>query len=124
MAERSATDMLVLQTRPHGVDHTPLSSSVGRLTDRYLDRINPALVELRRLRSERYDALSARLAAQAADPSGAPSVCVIRPPAGALLIGQLENRVSALSTAGGQGLRAAWMALEGEDPELATSACL
>ena len=30
----------------------------------------------------------------------------------------MENRVSALSTAGSHGLRAAWMALEGEDPEL------
>ena len=30
----------------------------------------------------------------------------------------MENRVSALTTAGSHGLRAAWMALEGEDPEL------
>ena len=45
-------------------------------------------------------------------------MCVIRPPADALLVGQMENRVSALTTAGSHGLRAAWMALEGEDPEL------
>lgn len=117
-ARTTATDMLVLQTRPHGVQHTPLSSVVARLTDGYLNKINPALVQLRLTRSERYDQLSAELAAQASDPAAAPAVCVIRPPADALLVGQMENRVSALTTAGSHGLRAAWMALEGEDPEL------
>jgi predicted patatin/cPLA2 family phospholipase len=117
-AQTTATDMLVLQTRPHGVQHTPLSSLVARLTDGYLNKINPALVELRLSRSERYDELSAELAAQASDPAASPAVCVIRPPADALLIGQMENRVSALTTAGSHGLRAAWMALDGQDPEL------
>ena len=117
-AQTTATDMLVLQTRPYGVQHTPLSSLVARLTDGYLQKLNPALVELRIHRSERYDELSAELAARAADPAAAPAVCVIRPPADALLVGQMENRVSALTTAGSHGLRAAWMALEGEDPEL------
>ena len=118
VAQTTATDMLVLQTRPHGVDHTPLSSGVARLTDGYLGKINPALLELRRLRSERYDRLSAELATRARDPSASPAVCVIRPPADALLIGQLENRRTALAVAGAHGLRAAWAALEGEDPEL------
>jgi predicted patatin/cPLA2 family phospholipase len=118
VALHTATHMLVLQTRPHGVDHAPLSGPVARLTDRYLERINPALVELRRRRSERYDRLSAQLAAQAADELASPLACVIRPPAGALMIGQLEHRLAALTIAGSQGLRAAWMALEGEDPEL------
>jgi predicted patatin/cPLA2 family phospholipase len=117
-ARTTATDMLVLQTRPHGVAHTPLSSTVARLTDGYLNKVNPALVDLRIHRSERYDQLSAELAAQASDPSATPAVCVIRPPADALLVGQMENRVSALTTAGSHGMRAAWMALEGEDPEL------
>ena len=117
-AQTTATDMLVLQTRPHGVAHTPLSSMVARLTDGYLAKINPALVTLRETRSERYDELSAELAARAGDPAASPAVCVIRPPADALLVGQMENRVSALTTAGSHGLRAAWMALEGEDPEL------
>jgi predicted patatin/cPLA2 family phospholipase len=117
-ARTTATDMLVLQTRPHGIAHTPLSSVVARLTDGYLRKINPALVDLRLSRSERYDRLSAELAAQASDPAATPAVCVIRPPADALLVGQMENRVSALTTAGSHGLRAAWMALEGEDPEL------
>jgi predicted patatin/cPLA2 family phospholipase len=117
-AQTTATDMLVLQTRPHGVQHTPLSSLVARLTDSYLHKLNPALVDLRIQRSERYDELSADLAARAGDCTAAPAVCVIRPPADALLVGQMENRVSALSTAGSHGLRAAWMALEGEDPEL------
>jgi predicted patatin/cPLA2 family phospholipase len=114
----SATDVLVLQTRPQGVLHSPLSGGVARLTDRYLRTINPALVQLRRTRSERYDQLSALLADRAADPSASPAVCVIRPPADALLIGQLEARLTALQTAASHGLRAAWMALEGEDPEL------
>lgn len=114
----SATHMLVLQTRPHGVQHTPLSPVVGALTDRYLTPLNPALVALRRARSERYDRLSDDLAARHGDPAASPAVCVIRPPAGALAIGQLEHRSGALQRAGSEGLRAAWMAVEGEDPEL------
>jgi predicted patatin/cPLA2 family phospholipase len=114
----TATDVLVLQTRPHGVLHAPMSSLVARLTDRYLLAINPALVELRRTRSPRYDALTAKLARQAADPDQTPAVCVIRPPAGATVVGHLDNRESVLQTAASEGLRAVWMALAGEDPEL------
>jgi predicted patatin/cPLA2 family phospholipase len=119
-AQTTATDMLVLQTRPHGIQHTPLSGPVARLTDVYLNKINPALVELRRSRSERYDRLSRELGERSADPSARPAVCVIRPPAGSLLISQTENRQAALSTAGSHGFRAAWTALAGEDPELLT----
>ena len=43
---------------------------------------------------------------------------MIRPPSGCVVIGQLEHRASVLQTAAAEGLRAAWMALEGEDPEL------
>ena len=75
-AQTSATDLLVLQTRPHGVDHTPLSGGVAQLTDRYLDKVNPALVELRRRRSERYDQLSGELAERARNPLASPAVCV------------------------------------------------
>jgi predicted patatin/cPLA2 family phospholipase len=117
-AVKSATDMLVLQTRPHGVAHTPLSSLVARLTDNYLRKVNPALVQLRETRSPRYDALTAELATQSADPDHVPAVCVIRPPAGAILAGQLEHRSAVLQRAGAEGFRAAWMALTGEDPEL------
>ena len=117
-ALRSATHVLVLQTRPHGVDHSPLSGPVARLTDRYLRGLNPALIALRQTRSQRYDALSARLAALAADPESTPAVCVIRPPAGSLSIGQMENRLVSLQGAGAVGMRAAWAALTGEDPEL------
>lgn len=117
-ARRSATDVLVLQTRPQGIPHTPLSTGVARLTDRYLARLNPALVELRASRSERYDRLSDELARRARDPAAEPAVCVIRPPAGTPMVGQMENRMMALAAAGSQGLRAAWLALEGEDPEL------
>jgi predicted patatin/cPLA2 family phospholipase len=117
-ARSTATDVLVLQTRPHGVLHAPMSSLVARLTDRYLLAINPALVELRRTRSTRYDALTASLAAHADDPDLTPAVCVIRPPAGSIVVGHLDNRESVLQTAASEGLRAAWMALAGEDPEL------
>ncbi len=117
-ASRSATDMLVLQTRPHGVHHTPLSSPVGALTDRYLRSINQDLVELRRTRSARYDALTAELARQMADHDRVPAVCVIRPPAGSVVVGQLEHRAEVLRTGASEGLRTAWMALGGEDPEL------
>ncbi|MGA9857228.1 MAG: patatin-like phospholipase family protein [Solirubrobacteraceae bacterium] len=117
-AMRSATDILVLQTRPHGVDHTPLSGLVARLTDGYLRKLNPALVALRETRSERYDELNAELSARALDPAATPALCVIRPPAHALLISQMENRLNPMAIAGSQGLRAAWMALEGEDPEV------
>src|SRR6185437_5060286 len=97
---------------------TPLSPVVARLTDRYLRAINPSLIELRVTRSPRYDALTAELAAQAADPGHTPATCVIRPPSGCVVVGQLEHRALVLQTAGAEGLRAAWMALEGEDPEL------
>jgi predicted patatin/cPLA2 family phospholipase len=118
VARARATDLLVLLTRPLGVGHTPLSPLVARLTDRYLQPINPALVELRRTRSPRYDALTAELAVQAADPVHAPATCVIRPAADSVVISQMEHRASALQRAASEGLRAAWMALEGEDPEL------
>jgi hypothetical protein len=95
-----------------------LSGPVAQLTDRYLQRINPDLVKLRATRSERYDELSASLARQATDRNARPSVCTIRPPSGALVVSQLENSAVALQTAGSHGMRAAWMALEGEDPEL------
>jgi len=114
----SATDVLVLMTRPEGTAHSGLSPVVARLTDRYLRALNPALVQLRVTRSPRYDALTAKLTAQACDPGYAPAVCVVRPGAGSLMVSQLESRVSALRTAAGHGLRSAWMALTGEDPEL------
>jgi predicted patatin/cPLA2 family phospholipase len=122
----SATDVLVLQTRPEGVEHSGLSGPVGLLTDRYLRTINPGLVALRRNRSERYDELSAWLARRAAESAAAaageesrePAICVIRPPAEATAISQLEHRNEALQVAGSVGLRAAWMAVEGEDPEV------
>ena len=115
---QTATDMLVLQTRPHGIAHTPLSSSVANLTDRYLVKFNPALVELRRTRSARYDALIGELARQSRDPDATPRVGVVRPPTGSPMIGQMENRASAMAAAAGHGFRAAWMALEGSDPEV------
>ena len=113
-----ATDVLVLMTRPEGVRHAGLSPLVARLTDRYLRALNPALVELRKTRSPRYDALCDSLAARARDADHAPAVCVLRPAAESLVISQLESRVSVLRTAASQGMRSAWMALAGEDPEL------
>lgn len=115
---RTTTDMLVLQTRPHGVVHSPLSGPISRLTVGYLAKLNPALVPLLATRSERYDRLSAELAAAAADPASAPAVCVFRPPAHVPRIGQMENRADPLIRAGSYGLRTAWMALTGEDPDL------
>jgi predicted patatin/cPLA2 family phospholipase len=136
----SATDVLVLQTRPEGVEHSGLSGPVGLLTDRYLRTINPGLVHLRRTRSERYDKLSAWLGRRAVESAalagapaapagesaipaappheGQPAICVIRPPAETTVISQLEYRNEALQVAGSEGLRAAWMAVEGEDPEV------
>jgi predicted patatin/cPLA2 family phospholipase len=118
---RTATDILVLQTRPHGIAHSPLSGPVARLTTGYLAKLNPALVPLVATRSERYDQISAELAALAADPTSAPAVCVIRPPAHVPNVGQMENRAGPLSRAGSYGMRAAWMALTGEDPDLVSA---
>ena len=115
---QTATDMLVLQTRPQGTAHTGLSSTVANLTDRYLVKFNPALVELRRTRSARYDALVGELSRQSRDPDAKPRVCLIRPPVGSPVISQMENRAAAMSSAAGQGFRAAWMALDGADPEV------
>jgi predicted patatin/cPLA2 family phospholipase len=118
VARQTATEILVLQTRPHGVGHTPLSGGAANLTDRYLMKLNPELVELRRTRSARYDALVGELARQAANRDSLPAVCVIRPPAGSPMIGQMENRAGKMASAAGHGFRAAWMAFEGRDPEL------
>ena len=117
----TATDMLVLQTRPHGVAHTPLSSPVARLTVGYLGKLNPALVALREPAPSAMTGSARELAAAAATRPHTPAVCVIRPPAGALRIGQMENRAPALQVAGSHGLRAAWMALTGEDPDLVSA---
>jgi predicted patatin/cPLA2 family phospholipase len=113
-----ATDVLVLQTRPEGIAHTPPSRLVAHLTERYLRGVNPRLVELHQTRSARYDELAARLTAQARDHSAVPSVCVIRPHVSSTVVGHLERRSAALQAAGSEGLRAAWVALEGEDPEV------
>ncbi len=113
-----ATDVLVLQTRPLGVAHAPPSRVVMRLTERYLLGLNPRLVDLNRTRSSRYDELTARLAAQAADRSRTPAVCVIRPPVGSTVVGHLERRGAALQSGASEGLRAVWVAIEGEDPEV------
>ena len=91
---------------------------MAKLTDRYLGPINPDLVHLRETRSERYGELTDELAAQAAEPEHTPAVCVVRPAAGAIVVSQMEGRQRALQTAAADGLRAAWMALTGEDPEL------
>lgn len=115
---QTCTDMLVLQTRPQGTAHAGLSSTVGNLTDRYLVKFNPALVELRRTRSARYDALVGELSRQSQDPDAKPRVAVIRPPMGSPVISQMENRAAAMSSAGGYGFRSAWMALDGADPEV------
>ena len=114
----TATDLLVLQTRPQGITHTPLSGGVASLTDRYLMKFNPALVELRRSRSARYDELIAELARRSIDRSAQPAVCVVRPPEGSPMISQMENRAGSMASAAGHGFRAAWMALEGSDPEV------
>lgn len=115
---QTATEMLVLQTRPHGVHHSQLSFGIANLTDRYLAKFNPALVELRRTRSARYDALVGELARQSADRDSVPAVCVIRPPAGSPTVGRMETRAARMTRAAGYGFRATWMAFEGRDPEL------
>jgi predicted patatin/cPLA2 family phospholipase len=113
-----ATDVLVLQTRPLGVAHAPPSRAVARLTERYLLRVNPGLVALHQTRSPRYDELTARLAAQASDHASTPAVCVIRPAAGSTVVGHLARHATVLQAGASDGLRAAWVALEGEDPEV------
>src|SRR5205814_5503026 len=92
------------------VRHAPLSPV--RLTDRHVRGINPALIELGRTRSPRYDALTADLAARSRAGSG--GVCDPAP-GGSAAVRQFENRASALGTAACDGLCAAWMALGGED---------
>ena len=117
-ATARATDVLVLQTRPAGVPHSPPSPAVAWLTERYLHAINPRLVELHRTRSRRYDELAARLAEHATDHVASPALWVVRPPGDATVVGHLERRARVLSAGGRDGLRAAWRVLEGEDPEV------
>lgn len=115
---QDATHVLVLQTRPYGVAHSKPSRAIAALTDRYLERLNPRLVDLHRTRSQRYDALSASLAARSSDASARPSVCVIQPPAGGVLVSHLERRRQVLRAAAAEGLRTGWRALTGEGPEV------
>jgi predicted patatin/cPLA2 family phospholipase len=121
VSQRSCTDLLVLQTRPYGVAHSGLSGGLSGITDRYLTKFNPTLVELHHTRSIRYDALITQIAARAEDRSATPAICVIRPPAGSPMVSQVENSRARMEEAGAQGFRTAWTAFEGEAPELVSA---
>jgi predicted patatin/cPLA2 family phospholipase len=121
VAERTCTDLLVLQTRPFGVAHSGLSGGLSSITDRYLTKFNPQLVELHHTRSTRYDALISEIAGRAEDRSATPAICVIRPPQGSPMVSQVENSRSRMEAAGAQGFRTAWTAFEGSAPELVSA---
>jgi predicted patatin/cPLA2 family phospholipase len=90
-----ATHVLVLQTRPEGVQRTPAAGLVERIIERRLRALNPDLVPLARGRFAIYEAVVARIAAASADGAaagGAPFVFGVRLPAGTEPVGQLERR--------------------------------
>ena len=123
LPRRTATDVLVLQTRPHGVAHSPLSGPVARLTVGYLAQAQPCA------RAAARHPLRALRPAQCRNsprrPSTRPSAagCLRDPPAGSRAENGAagEPRRPAEPSAGSYGLRTAWMALTGEDPDLVSA---
>jgi predicted patatin/cPLA2 family phospholipase len=95
-----ATHVLALQTRPYGEPRKGAGRVADRLIERHLRRINPALVDLYRERIPCYERVVCDIAERSADPgSGPPYVLGLRPPAGSVVVGQLERRSPVLAAA-------------------------
>ncbi len=111
-----ATHVLVLQTRPFGVDLRPPSWAERVLVGRALRRANPALVERYAGRPERYARAVDELAARTADGAGAPHMATIRPRVGTPPVRHLEQRRAPLLAGAIGGVRAVHLALHGREP--------
>jgi predicted patatin/cPLA2 family phospholipase len=102
-----ATHVLALQTRPYGEPRKGAGRLADRLIERHLRQLNPALVDLYRERIPCYERVVCDIAERSADPGAArPHVLGIRPPAGTVVVSQLERRgpVLAAAAADAEGL--------------------
>jgi predicted patatin/cPLA2 family phospholipase len=98
--ELGATHVLVLQTRPWGVERTPPAWLADRVIRSRLRKLNPRLVDLYERRSPDYEAAVADVARRTREPSGGgPFVCGIRLPEGSPSVGQLERNAGLIEAA-------------------------
>ena len=111
-----ATHVLVLQTRPFGVELRAPSPPERMLVGRALRRVNPALVACYDSRPRRYASAVAELAARTADGAGPPYLATIRARAGTPPVGHLEQRRAPLRAGAIAGVRAVHLALHGREP--------
>jgi predicted patatin/cPLA2 family phospholipase len=111
-----ATHVLVLQTRPFGVDLRRPSRGERLLVGRALRRANPALVGRYAGRPERYLREVEELAERTADGAGPPYLATIRPRAGTPPVGHLEQDRATLLAGAIAGVRAVHLALDGREP--------
>lgn len=95
------THVLVLMTRPLGVARTPPARPANEIIERWLRRLNPALVELHRRRFGAYETAVSEIAAATNEPGTAgPFVYGLRLARGVPEVRQLERRPSVLEAAG------------------------
>ena len=115
---QTATDMLVLQTRPQGTAHAGLSSTVAQPHRPLPRQVQPCAG------GAAAHALGAATTHWSVSSHASPRIptrghAVCRRsalPLGSPVISQMENRAAAMSSAAGHGFRAAWMALDGSRP--------
>jgi predicted patatin/cPLA2 family phospholipase len=95
-----ATHVLALQTRPWDVALEPASGLADRIIARRLRKLNPALLDLYRLRPADYEAAVGRLATATRDPGGEPPYLFgLRLPEGTPPVERLERRTDTLRCA-------------------------
>ena len=98
-----ATHVLVLMTRPLGVSRTPPPRLANGFIERWLRRLNPALVELHRRRAPDYEAAVSEIAAATNEPgTSGPFVYGLR-----LASRRSRGRTARAPTRGAGGGRAA-----------------
>jgi predicted patatin/cPLA2 family phospholipase len=106
-----ATHLLVLRSRRAGETVTPPGRLSGTLTAAALGRLSPALRTAFRTRVEREAADEQLLARHDADPSLAPAILSVRPPAESPVPGRLERDIDVVRAGLEAGRRAVHAAL-------------
>jgi predicted patatin/cPLA2 family phospholipase len=107
-----ATHVLVLQTRPYGEPRKSASKAADLLIERYLRRLNPALLALYSDRFDSYERVVNDIARRTLHPGAEPPhVLGLRPPAGTPVVSQTERRSQILAAAATQAERIVEQAL-------------
>jgi len=101
-----ATHVLALQTRPHGEPRKSASKVADLLIERYLRKLNPALLALYGDRFDSYERVVDDISRRTLDPgAGPPHVLGLRPPAGTPVVSQMERRSQILAAAAAEAER-------------------